>query len=637
MLTSIREKTKGWVAGIIIGLVSVPFALWGINAYFEGGGRLNVAEVNGVDISVDAYRRALDDQRRSLQQILGKNADPRLFDTPVFRQRVVDGLIDDILVATDVEAQGYRVSAAEIGSQIRQTPQFQRDGQFDPKLYTALLRNAGMDVRGFEARVQRDFLLRQAEGVIARSALVLPSDIEMLLKLQAQQREAVVAVLRPARLSDRVKVSAQAIEQDYAANSARYMTPERVRVETIRLAATDLANDIRVSEDEIRKAQADTATSTVSREERRASHILINLPSTADPEAEKLAMAKLQGLRAKLLAGADFAGLAKQNSEDPGSAAQGGDLGFVARGALVKEFEQVLFSLKKSGELSAPVRTSYGLHLIKLTSIKAPVAAPTATRAKVESEIKARKAEERFFEFSEKFRNLVYEQPDSLKPAAELLGLKIETSAWFTRTGGESGLLANARFVEAAFDPEVLGQGRNSPVIDNGPNILVALRIAGHEPPRLRPLAEVRAEIEKKLLASALQAEADRLAQEALGKLRASESFETVARQYGFEIQKTRAYGRKTAGVDAALLAALFQATHPEGGRPVYGNAVQADGAVAVFSLKQVIESGKPAMTGAEAESVRRLLESRRGQEYLNNYRNGLRQQAKIKIYKDQL
>ena len=637
MLSTIKEKTQGWIAGIILGLVTIPFALWGINTYFEGGGRLNVAEVNGVDISVDAYRRALDDQRRSLQQVLGRSADPRQFDTPAFRQRVLDGLIDELLIAADVEAQGYRVSATELGQQIRQAPQFQRDGQFDQKLYAALLRNAGMDARGFEARLRRDFLVRQAESAIARSALVLPSDLEMLLKLEAQQREAVVAVLRPARLRDRVKVSAQAIEQDYAANTARSMTPEQVRVAYIRLAATDLANDMRVSEDEVRKVLADATVGTTAKEERRASHILIKLPSGADAPTEKAAMAKLQGLRAKLLSGADFAALAKQNSEDPGSAVQGGDLGFVGRGALVKEFEQVLFAFKKTGELSAPVRTSYGLHLIKLTGVKTPPAAPVATRAKVEAEIKARKAEERFFELSEKFRNLVYEQPDSLKPAAELLGLKIETSSWFTRAGGASGILATPKLIEAAFDAEVLGQGRNSPAIETSPNTLVALRIAGHEPPRQRPLAEVRAEIEKTLLANALQAEADRLAQDTLGKLRAGESFEAVARQYGLEVQTARTYGRKTAGVEAALLAALFQAMHPEGGRPAYGNVVQADGTVAVFALKRVIEPDKPAIAGAEAETLRRLLEARRGQEYLNSYRSGLRQQAKIKIYKDQL
>lgn len=636
MLTTIREKTKGWVAGIILGLVTIPFALWGINSYFESGGRLNVAEVNGVDIGVDAYRRVLDDQRRSLQQMLGRGADLRQFDTPAFRQRVLDGMIDELLIAADVEAQGYGVSATELAQQIRRAPQFQRDGQFDQKLYGVQLRNNGMDARGFEARLRRDYLVRQAESGIARSALVMPTDIDMLLKLEAQQREATVAVLRTARLRSSVRVSAQTIEQDYAANAARYLTPERVRVETIRLAASDLVSEIRVSEDEVRKAMTDAAASTAGKEERRASHILLKLAVDAEAQAEKAAMLKLQGLRAKLLAGADFAALAKQNSEDPGSAVQGGDLGFVARGALVKEFEQALFDLKKNGELSAPVRSSYGLHLIKLTGVKTPSAAPVVARAKVEAEIKARKAEERFFELSEKFRNLVYEQPDSLKPAAELLGLKIETSGWFTRAGGANGILANPKLIEAAFDAEVLGQGRNSATIETGPNTLVALRIAGHEPPRQRPLAEVRADIEKALFATALQAEAARLAEETLGKLRAGETLETVARQYGLEIQASRTYGRKTTGADPALLAALFQTAHPEAGRPAYGHATLADAGVAVFAVKRVVEPEKP-VAGAQAEPLRRALEARRGREYLESYRHGLRQQAKIKIYKDQL
>jgi peptidyl-prolyl cis-trans isomerase D len=637
MLTTIREKTQGWIAAIILGLVTIPFALWGINTYFESGGRLNVAEVNGVDISVTAYRRALEDQRRSLQQVLGRAADPRLFDTPEFHQRVLDGLIDEVLISVDIEARGYRVSDAELGRQIRFSPQFQRDGQFDPKLYAALLRNAGLDVAGFEARLRRDVLVRQAESGYAQSAIVTSADLQTLLKLQAQQREATVAVLKPARLRDRVKISAQAVEQEYTANAERYQSPERVRVEYIRLDAADLAKSIQVSEDEVRKAMAEGAASAAGKEERRASHILIKLPQGTDAQADKAAMAKVQALRAKLLAGADFATLARKNSEDPGSAAQGGDLGFVTRGALVKEFEQTLFALKKPGDLSAPVRTTYGLHLIKLTGVKAVPSAPATTRAKVEAEIRARKAEERFFELSEKFHNLVYEQTDSLKPAAEVLGLKIETSGWFTRAGGGSGLVAQPKVIEAAFDPEVLTQGRNSNTIELDRNTLVALRIVAHEPRSQRPLAEVRGEIEKTLLASALQAEAERLAQEALGKLRAGESFEAVVRQYGMDTQATRLFTRKAVGADAQLLAALFKSGYPEGGKPVYGSAVLGDGAVAVFAVKRVTEPEKPATVGAEADALRKLVEARRGREYLESYLGGLRQQAKIKVYKDQL
>jgi len=637
MLTTIREKTQGWIAAIILGLVTIPFALWGINTYFESGGRLNVAEVNGVDISVERYKRALEDQRRSLQKMLGRAVDPRLFDTPEFRQRVLDSLIDESLIAMDVEAHGYRVSDAELGRQIRLAPQFQRDGQFDPKLYEVLLRNAGLDVSGFEARLRHDALIRQAESGFSQSAIVMPSDLQALLGLQAQQREALVAVLKPARLRERVKVDTEAVEQEYTANAERYKSPERVRIQYIRLAAMDLAKDIRVSEEEIRKAMMDGVTSAAGKEERRASHILIKLPQGADTKAEQAAMAKAQDLRAKLLGGADFATLARKNSEDPGSAAQGGDLGFVGRGTLAKEFEQSLFALKKSGELSAPVRTSYGLHLIKFTGVKAPAVAPTMTRAKAEAEIRTRRAEERFFELSEKFHNLVYEQTDSLKPAAEVLGLKIETSGWFSRDSGGSGLVAEPKIIEAAFDPEVLGQGRNSSTIEVGRNTLVALRIAAHEPRNLRPLAEVRPEIEKTLLVSAMRAEAERLAQEALGKLRAGESFEGVARLYGMEAQAARLYGRKAAGVDAQLLRALFKTVHPEGGKPVYGSAVQTDGAVAVFALKRVAEPEKPSTVGAEADALRKMVETRRGLEYLDSYRSGLRQQAKIKVYKDQL
>lgn len=635
MLTTIREKTQGWIAGIILALVAVPFALWGINAYFEGGGNVNVAQVNGTDISVDSYRRNLDEQRRSLQRMLGRGVDPRLFDTPAFRQQVLDSMIDDMLFVSEVESQGYRASTADLARQIRSVPQFQRDGQFDPKLYEALVRNEGRDVRSYEAGLQQNFAIRQAQSGFDRSALLLPSDLENLLKLQGQQREASVALLRPARLRGRVQVSAQDIEQEYQANAVRYTTPERVRVEYLRLAASDLAAGIRVSDEDVRKAMAETAASAVGKEERRARHILIKLPTGADAKTEQAAMTKIQGLRAKLASGADFATLARQNSEDPGSAAQGGDLGFVGRGVMVKEFEQALFALKKS-ELSAPVRTSFGLHLIQLTDIKKPPAAPVVARAKIEAELKARKAEERFFELSEKFNNLVYEQPDSLKPAAETLGLSVQTSEWFTRSGG-SGILANPKLVEAAFDPEVLTQGRNSNVIEIAPNTLVALRIHAHEPPRQQPLAEVRAQIETALLAKAAQTEAGRLAEEALGKLRAGQAFDAVTKQYGMEVQGQRIYGRKTPGIDPSVLAALFKAAHPQSSEPVFGETVLADGTVAVFALKRVIQPAKPDSKDAEAENLRKALEARRGREFLESYRAGLRQGAKIKVYKDQL
>jgi len=637
MLSTIREKTQGWIAGIILGLIAIPFALWGINYYFEGNSRVDVAVVNGVEISVDTYRRALDDQRRALQQVLGRGVDMRLFDTPAFHQRVLDGLIDQILLTQDIEAQGYRVSDAELSRQIRSAAQFQRDGQFDPRLYETLLRNAGMDAHGFESRLRRDVLMRQAESGYAESVILTQSDIDAVLRLQAEQREAAVAVLKPARLHDRVKVSSAAVEQEYTAHPERYKSPERVRIEYIRLSAADLAKNMHVTDAEIRQAMQNASQTSVSKDERRASHILIKLPAGADAATEKAAMAKIMGLRAKLEAGADFATLARQNSEDPGSAAQGGDLGFVARGTLAKEFEQALFALKKPGDLSAPVRTSYGLHLIKLTGIKPAPKSPVVARSKVEADLKAHKAEERFFALSEKFNNLVYEQPDSLKPAADALGLKIESSGWLTRAGPGEGIAAQPKVLQAAFDPDVLEEGHNSSAIEVGTNSLVALRVAAHEPARMRPLSEVRTEIEKSLLETELRSQAQRLAQEAVDKLNAGGSLEAAAHQYGMEYRAARLYGRKTSGVETPLLAALFQAAHPQADKPAYGTAILADGSVAIFAVKRVVEPEKVASAGPDVAAVRRLLEERRGQEYFDSDRAGLREQAKTKIYKEQL
>lgn len=634
MLSTIREKVQGWIAAIILGLIAIPFALWGINYYFEGG-EISVAEVNGVDVRVDNYRRALDEQRRSFQQMLGRGADPRLFDTPEFRQRVLDGLIDEILLASDVVAAGYRVSDAELARQIREAQQFQREGRFDPKLYELLLRNVGQDARGFEARLRRDVQMRQAASGYAESVIVTTRDIETLLRLEGQQREAAYAVLPPARVRDKVRVNTQAIEQEYSAHTESYRTPERVRIEYIQLSAEGLARSIRLSDAELRQALDEAGRSGTSPEQRRASHILIKIDGKGDA-AEKAAMARAQDLRAKLQAGADFAALARQHSADPGSAKQGGDLGFATRGTFAKEFDQALFAMAKTGQLSAPVRTEFGLHLIKLTGIKA-TALPAVNRTKIEADLKARKAEERFIELSERFHNLVYEHPDSLKPAAETLGLKIELSGWFTRAGSAQGISVNPKLVEAAFDPEVLGQGRNSAAIEVDRNTLVALRVASHEPPRQRPLSEVRTDIEKALLANARQAEAERLAQEALREIRAGTALDAVARKYGMDYRPAKLYGRKAAGADAPLIEALFKVAHPADGKPVSGNAVLADGSQAIFLLRRVVEPGMSPSGGAEGLAVRRALETRRGRDYFENYRSGLRDEARIKVYKDQL
>ena len=629
MLTTIREKTQGWITALILGLLAIPFALWGVDSYFDGG-QLNVASVDGHDISVDAYRRNLDDERRRV-------ADPKLFDVPEMRQQVVEKLIHDYLAAKNAQSAGYRISDQELARQVRQLPWFQRDGKFDPKLYEVVVRNQGQTRSGFEQSLRQGYLTDQARSLYAQTAIVTDSDISTLLRHEGQQREVDVAVVSVAKLRDGVKITAADIEQDYQRNPDRFRTTEKIRIDYVQISAADLAKSVRLTDEELRQAQNETAQASRGGQERRASHILLELPAGADAAVENAAMAQAQDLRAKLLAGADFAALAKQHSKDPGSAGQGGDLGVVTAGVMVKEFEQALFALKKPGDLSVPVRTSFGVHLIKLTSLQGPVAGAAPDRAKFEAGLKARKAEEQFIDLSERLRNLAYEQPDSLKPAAEALGLKVETSPWLTRAGTAEGLLSNRKVVDAAFDPEVLEQRRNSSALEIGNNSLVVLRIHAHEAPRQLPLTEVRAVIEQSLLQAARAAEAERITTSALQQLREGKTLDSVIRQFGLVHTGVRVVGRKSKEMDAALIGSIFEAPAPANDKPVYGLASLTDGARAVFVVRKVKEPAAVAMNSPEAAAARRVLESRRGREHYEGYRAALRQQATIKIYKDQL
>jgi peptidyl-prolyl cis-trans isomerase D len=634
MLQTIREKLGGKAAAVILMLVAVPFVLWGTYSYFDKDARVTVARVNGTDIGTDRYRSLLEQQRRSAQQSLGKAYDARLFDHLEFKLGVLERLIEDVLLASDAHDQGYRVGDAHLGRVIRQEPQFQRNGQFDPRQYEILLRRLGLNARGFEARLRGDLTMRQAASGFSEGALVDERELESLLALRAQRREVAWAHLAPGRFLAEARVGASEIQSYYEAHADQYRTPERARIQYLRLAVEDLAARIRPSEDELRQAYAEQAGLFTTPERRRASHLLI--ATAGAKEAEGQARARIEELRKQLLAGAEFAALARQHSEDAGSAASGGDLGVIERGAFPPEFEQALRALKP-GEISKPVRSSSGWHLIKLTEFTPEVKKSFAeARPQLEKETRRRRAEEQFYDQVERFRTLVYEQADSLEPAAKTLGLSVAVSDWFTSASG-TGIAAEPKVREATFDPEVI-QGRNSPALELGTDTVVALRVLQHEPARLKPLAEVRPEIEQALRRDQARREAKRAGEELLARVRAGERLETAATRAGAVLSAPRWMSRREAqGLDGALVQALFQAARPEAGRVTHGGVELTDGGYTVFALLRVEEGRAAQVSASERAEIRRLLEARRGPEFYAAYRNGLRSRADVSIHRDQL
>jgi peptidyl-prolyl cis-trans isomerase D len=628
MLTKIREKTQGIIATFILGLVIVPFAFWGIKSNFDSDSKINVAKVDGMDISQAEYRRALDRLRARVE--------PKTLNDPQFKQSVLDSLINQTLLVRDAENQGYRVSDVQLAQILRDLPVFQRDGQFDPALYETLLRREGMSPREFEASVREDIIIAQVHAGIGESHIVTQTEIAALARLLAQERELAHAMISAESLMTKAAVSGPDIEQYYSAHPEMFQFPEQVRVEYLRLSAADLDQGYQPTEEDLKKSYEEEAARYVIPEKRRASHILISLPAQPGEDQSKEALAKIQDIAKQVRAGGDFGGLAKKHSADSTTAAQGGDLGEVRRGVLPKELEDAVYALK-SGEVSQPVRSTYGYHLVKLTAHTPEKRKSFAeVRKELVEVVRRRQGEERFFDVSEKFRNLVYEQPDSLVSAAKELGLEIRKSEWFSPAGG-SGIAANPKVVQAAFEPGVLSQARNSDAIEISADTLVAVRVAERRPAGRKPLAEVRPQVERILKQQLALEQARSLGETALRELRAGASLEALARKHGFKYVPAKTLTRRqTTGIDPRIVESAFRAPRPEGDKPVHELVDLGERGYAVLTLQRVRDaSSKP--DNATQQQIRALLSTRRGADYYANYREGLRQKTEIKVYSDQL
>lgn len=628
MLSTIREKTQGIIATFILLLIVIPFALWGINSYFDKGSNIDVAKVGDVDISQTTYRNALDRLRGRV--------DPAAFNSPQFKQLILDNLIDQALLAQDARKQGYRISDARLAQAIRDLPDFQRDGNFDSALYQAVLRREGMNPQQFETHLRDQVLTNQIQAGLSASGFVTDADIAGVTRLMSQQREIAYCVISAEALAAKASVSGQQIEQYYSSHVDTFQTPEQVRVEYLLLSAGDLNKGYQPTEEDLKKAYGEEAGRYVTPEKRHASHILIALPAQATEAQVKEALTKIDDIAKQARAGADFATLAKKYSADSATAAHGGDLGEVHRGVLPKEVEEAVYALKP-GEISKPVRSAYGYHLVKLTAYAPQIRKSfVEVRKELVELLRRHKGEDKFFDVSEKFRNLVYEQPDSLAPAAKTLGLEIQKSDWFTRAGGP-GIAANPKVVQAAFEPDVLSQARNSDAIEINADTLVAIRVADRRPAGRKPLAEVRTQIEQILKQELAQDQGHKLGEKWLHELPAGASLEALAKERGFKYQPPKEITRQQiAGVDPRIVEAAFRSPRPQADKPVYDLVDLGGQGYALLALMRV-QDAPDKIDSRVREMARSLLTTRRGPDYFANFRAGLREKAKIKIYSDQL
>lgn len=635
MLSFIRERAQGWVAWVIVGLLIIPFALWGINEYLGNGGRLVVADVNGTEISRGEFQQAFYEQRGRMQQMFGEQYDARLLD-PQIKQRTINLLIDRELLLQYANEMGYRVSDKTVVATIQSIDAFREDGAFSTDLYQQQVQAQGQSPAAFEQRVKRLMATSQLPDGLAATVLVTDAELDTAIKLQEQTRDFQYLILPTSKYQDESVADEAAIKAYYEQHLKWFMTTEKVSVEYVELSAAALAPDEEPNEEKLRELYDSNNSQFQVPEERQASHILIQLEEGADEAAVNAARDKANDLVAKIKSGESFEDLAKANSDDPGSAEIGGDLGYFGRGVMEPDFEQAVFALNKGG-ISEPVLTSFGFHIIKLTGVRAEASKPfEEVREELLKQFQLDVAERQYFDLTEKLTNLAYESPDSLSEIADQLGLAIKQSPLFGRTGG-ADIFANKQTVAAAYSNDVLKQGFNSEPIEIGANHVVVLRMLEHQEAKQRPLEDVQAQVKTQLIREKA-IESTKAAGEALIKqLETGEDNKAVAKSLALEWKVAKAVKRTAEKMDAAVVNQAFGLKRPAEGSASFGGGAFASGNYVVIQLDRVAD-GNPATFGkAERETLKRRMADALGNDAQTYLIETLKSQASIIVQKDEL
>ncbi len=623
MLQNIRDNSQGWIAKTIIGLIIVLLSLTGFDAIMTAtSNRNDAAEVNGQAISLTELNRAVDMQRRQLQQRFGGQFDASLLDDKLLRAGALDALIERRLLLQGAAQAGFAFSQPALDQLILLTPEFQRDGKFSADRFDQVIRDMGYNRLQFRQLLEEEMLVGQLHAGLVGSGFVTDAEVRAFIALERQTRDFASLTVRADQAA--VQISEADLQRYYTENASEFMTAEQVLIEYLELKKEGFFDDVTVSAEEIQSAYEKEIANIG--EQRKASHILLEGSGLSDEQARE----RLLELKARIAAGEEFAALAREFSEDPGSAANGGDLGFAGEGVYDPDFEAALFGLAP-GEVSEPVRSEFGWHLIRLDAVQAAdVPALDSLRPKLERELKAQKVEQRFVEVSKQLEDAAFEAADLQQPAQEL-GLEVREVAPFGRNGGE-GIAANRQVIQAAFSEEVLVEGANSSALELDPDTVVVLRVKEHRKPQQQPLEQVADVLRTRLQVERAAEQARQRGEALLASLREGQAPQLQG-AHGEAWQSVEGATRDQAGLDGQLLQALFRMPRPQAdGQPVFAGLSLGNGDYVLLRLDSV-GSAADSLDDEELAMYRRFLASRSGQQDFAAYQRQLQATAKIERF----
>ena len=611
---------------VILALITLPFAFFGVDYYFRGGGSATeVARVGGETISQVEFANAISDQQDRMRQSAGKDYDPTVFSNPEVRYSMLEQLIGQRVLEQQVRRGNLRVSEAQLAQFIGELAPFQEDGKFSRTKYEQLLISQNMTPLAFEQRVRQELTLAPLQEPIANGNITAMSNVERYLALLDQQRQVAVATVPADAYLKDVKIDDAAVKAFYDANQGVFQVPDEVKIEYLVLTPESLMGQITVDPAEVKKQYDDNVKQYTKAEERQASHILVAVKPDATEADKAAAKQKAEALAASARkTPAKFAELAKQNSQDPGSAGQGGDLGSFARdGSMVKPFEDAVFS-GKQGDIVGPVQTDFGWHIIRITGVK-PGKTQSLDEAKpqIEQDLKRQKATRKFVEAADQFQNLVYEQADSLQAAAKGLNLEVKTTPMLTRAQVQALAQNSPKLVQAVFSAESLQAKRNTEALEVAPNTLMAARVIDYKPATTRPFDDVKVEIRRQLERNAASELAQKTAKEKLALL---EQGKDAGLSFGKPVSLTR--NQAQPGFPPDALIKIFQANASK--LPAYVGAPAERGSFSVYKVTQVVTP--PAPDPERLKAFNNRVGDQVGHELFNAYLASLKSKADVKI-----
>jgi peptidyl-prolyl cis-trans isomerase D len=623
MLDAVRKLTTGWIAKLILALITIPFALFGIDSYLNQAGRdVAVAKVGRDKISIQEYGNAIENVRNRMQAE-GQKVDTAMLETPAFKQSVLDGLITRRLVNAEIQRANFKISDAQLSEHIVAMPEFQENGKFSEDLYQKTLDQNKLTATKFESSIRGDMVTQQAREGLARLVFVPKTVAEQTLQLAHQKRDVSTVDIKVASFVSQAIVTPEQVKAYYEAHKDKFKVPEQVKLEFLLLSANGLVPQVSgsVTEAEIKEFYDTNKDKFQGDEQRHASHILLAFGVGAKEADKAAAKAKAEDILAQLRKNPKkFEELATKFSQDPGSAAKAGDLGSFGRGAMVKPFEDAVFNMKV-GQISDLVESEFGFHIIRLDGVSGSSSSYESMKSQIKGELIFQKAQAKYAELTEDFNNTVYEQSGSLQPAAKKFNLQSQTSGWMSREDGAK-FFKNDKLMTMVFSDEVLKEKRNTEAVEVSPNNLVSARVLEYKAAAPRGFDEVKGGIEALLKLEAAAKLAKEKGDATLAKLKAGEAVKDL------DWIEPVTVDRKTAqGLSNAVMEHVFKVNTSK--LPAYDGYIDGNNAYTLLRISRVDN----ALADDEAKKTAQLeLEGAVAAEYISAFGKSLKAKTEIVV-----